>query len=187
VPHQKQCCSFHFCSCTTSTEPRSMVRGSPILDAPPVDRALLAPGAWRLAPKLQPLAFCFKGRLTAPPPPEQTGPRDTQSSTMHTEPRGIITDTPISDAPPVKRALLAPHKRARGGPLSVGQNALCGPCIAQGTPNQKCLSKSDRQWQSVSVAFLRFGGNSDRQRRRRVRCVETVLDLTTHSGAITIL
>jgi hypothetical protein len=45
----------------------------------------------------------------------------TQSSTMHTEPRGMVTDTPISDASPGKRALLAPHKhsysrwRCRGG------------------------------------------------------------------------
>jgi hypothetical protein len=68
-----------------------------------------------------------------------------------------------------QRALLAPQKTRPGGPLSDGQNALCGPYIAQGTPNQKYLSKSDRQWQSW-VAFCVLG-RLDRQRRRRVRFV----------------
>jgi hypothetical protein len=207
-----------------------MVRGSPIVDAPPVDRALLAPqkrrsySRWRFAArgdslpppplsklgpviprapqcipsraawlqiplyqthpqvrgrswrlinaKVTAVGVLLPGEAHCPPPPEPTFPLNPGRSTTPTAPRNTVPDASCKDSAPVKRALLAPQKRARGGPLSDGQNALCGPYIAQGTPNQKYLSKNDRQWQSVWVAFLRFGGDLDRQRRRRVRFVQ---------------
>jgi hypothetical protein len=60
-----------------------------------------------------------------------------------------------------------------GGPLSDGQNALCGPYIAQGTPNQKYLSKMTDNGSRCGSRFA-FWGDLDRQRRRRVRFVQEV-------------
>jgi hypothetical protein len=144
---------------TPPTEPRGMVPDAAIPDAPSVLRTLLSPQKRRRYSRLR-----FAARSDAPPPPQaQSPPHDIWSFTTPTEPRGTVPDSPIPDAPPVLRTLLSPQKRARGGPLSVGQNPLSGPYIAQGTPNEKFLIDGDRQWQSAPTAFLRFGGGRDRQ------------------------
>jgi hypothetical protein len=163
----------------------------------------------------------LQGRLTAPP--EQTGPRDTQSSTMHTEPR-VVTDT-YQTHPQVRgrswrlinivTAVLLPGRLTAQSKLSsehlssttpteprntvpdascktqlsqegapgASKNAQGGHCLMAKMPyvalyrtrhsNQKYLSKNDRQWQSVWVAFCVLG-RPDRQRRRRVRFVQEV-------------
>jgi hypothetical protein len=96
VPHQSN--AVH--SIVVAAQRPAEQHGSrcPYSRRPPVDGALLAPQK----PKLQPLAICCR-RLTAP---EQTGPRDTQSSQcIPTARHGYRY--PISDASPGKRALLA--------------------------------------------------------------------------------
>jgi len=161
--------ALHIQICTVPTEPRGMVRDSPISDTPILERTLLAPKKRRremrlsfgecgvhLPPQVEHTSrfipgaahllssrsarfemrlvythLEFQGRLwrlknasaagvevlglggvEALPPKHDCSPH-VQRCTTPIDPSGMVPNTPIPEAPPVLRTLLAPQKRRR--------------------------------------------------------------------------